>query len=48
MVRPALHGDHADLHVVDANELVATRAAVPAARDSSIVDWYCQTEPGIR
>ena len=29
-------------------QMMRTRAAVPAARDSSIVDWYRQTEPGIR
>jgi Xaa-Pro aminopeptidase len=29
-------------------QMMSARAAVPAARDSSIVDWYRQTEPGIR
>ena len=29
-------------------QMMRTRAAVPAARDSSIVNWYRQTEPGTR
>ena len=29
-------------------QMMRTRASVPAARDSSIVNWYRQTDPGIR
>jgi len=29
-------------------QMMRTRASVPAVRDSSIVNWYRQTEPGIR